>query len=434
VIAAAIVCSANYAVAAPCESVASLALPDTTITAAQMVAAGAFTPEKPAGLPIRPPYRDLPAFCRVAGIVRPAPDSEIKFEVWMPAANWNGKFVAVGNGGFSGEIWYWSMIEPLSRGYATAGTNGGHDGAVDDGSFALGHPEKWKDLGYRAVHEMTLKSKAIIAAYYDRMSSRAYWTGCSAGGRQGLIEAQRFPEDFDGIIAGAPANYASRLLSWDVWIAQALRKTPESVVPATKVKLLHQAVLAACDAKDGVADGVLENPATCHFDPAVLQCKGSDSADCLSAPPVEAVKKFYSGPVDPSTYARMFPGLAPGSELGWIRSDFGAMVTEPWRLPIGCASRPCSLAIARHRRAVGSLRRGSRLARSCVGRRLLSLRRAGDLLSQTRRPAQAIDAAGVALHHRTRDWPHRAIRGFRRSRTDIESCGARRASARLDCV
>src|SRR5436309_2972185 len=197
--------------AATCESLTSLSLPNTSITTAQVVAAGTFKPPKPPALPIPADYTRLPAFCRVAATVKPVKDSEIKFEIWLPSAGWNGKFLAVGTGGYSGEIWYWSMVQPLARGYATASTDTGHEGGVMDASFAAGHPEKLADFGWRAVHEMTAKSKAIIAAFYGQPQRLAYWSGCSTGGRQGLMEAQRFPTDFDGIIAGAPANYMTRL-------------------------------------------------------------------------------------------------------------------------------------------------------------------------------------------------------------------------------
>jgi feruloyl esterase len=243
----------------------------------------------------------------------------------MPAAGWNGKFVGVGNGGYSGEIWYWSMTEPLSRGYATASTDTGHQGSVVDASFAAGHPEKWTDFAYRAVHEMTVKSKAIIAAFYDNPLRRAYWNGCSTGGRQGLMEAQRYPEDYDGIIAGAPANYMSRLSAQFLWVSQALHKEEGSFLPPDKLQVLHSGVVNACDARDGVKDGVLENPTACKFDPGVLACKGSDTASCLTPPQVEAVRRIYGGSMNPRTKQPLFPGLAPGGELGWSTGRGQAM-------------------------------------------------------------------------------------------------------------
>jgi feruloyl esterase len=322
------------AAASSCESLALLSLPDTTIAAAQSVAAGAFTPPKPPDLPIPASYKDLPAFCRVAVSVKPTKDSDIKFEVWMPAAGWNNKFMAVGNGGYSGEIWYWSMIEPLARGYATASTDTGHVGGVMDASFAAGHPEKLVDFGWRAVHEMAAKSKAIIAAFYGQSPRLAYWNGCSTGGRQGLMEAQRFPADFDGIIAGAPANYMTRLSAQTVWVAQAMRKEPGGFIPPAKLTVLHKAVLDACDARDGVKDGVIEDPGRCRFDPRVVQCQGVDGPACLTAPQVEAVRKIYSGSINPRTKEVLFPGIQPGSELGWA-TGVGAVTPEPMALATG---------------------------------------------------------------------------------------------------
>ena len=325
----------SAAVAASCESLTSLSLSNTTITLAQSVAAGAFTPQrKPYSLPLPASYKDLPAFCRVAVGVRPMKDSDIKFEIWMPAAGWNGKFVGVGNGGFSGEIWYWSMTEPLARGYAVASTDTGHEGAVMDGSFAAGHPEKWADFGWRAVHEMTVKSKAILAAFYGKGPRLAYWSGCSTGGRQGLMEAQRFPADYDGIVAGAPANYMTHLSAQYLWVAQALHKEPGSFIPPAKLAVLHNAVVQACDAKDGIKDGILEDPARCDFDPKVVECQGADGPTCLTAAQVEAARKIYSGSTNPRTKEVLYPGMMPGGELGWA-TGVGAVTPEPMPLATG---------------------------------------------------------------------------------------------------
>ena len=327
----------SAAAATPCESLTSLTLPNTTITLAMSVAAGAFTPEKSAaGIPTPPPvppYTKLP-FCRVAVSVKPVADSDIRFELWMPASGWNGKFVGVGNGGYSGEIWYWAMTEPLARGYATASTDTGHQGSVVDASFAAGHSEKWTDFAYRAVHEMTVTSKAIVAAFYGNPTRRAYWNGCSTGGRQGLMEAQRYPEDYDGIIAGAPANYMSRLSAQFIWVSQALHKEPGSFIPPDKLQVLHSGVVNACDARDGVNDGVLENPASCKFDPAVLACKGTDTSSCLTPPQVEAARQIYGGSMNPRTKQALFPGLAPGGELGWSEG-VGQAMKEPIPLVTG---------------------------------------------------------------------------------------------------
>jgi feruloyl esterase len=305
--------------AATCESLASLALGDARITMAQAVPAGAFSPTAgPRGGPnangkaaAANPYKDLPEFCRVAVTLTPSSDSDIKVEVWLPAAGWNRKFQAVGNGGWAGVISYSAMAEAVRAGYATASTDTGHVGG--SGSFVLGHPEKLIDFGWRSEHEMTVKSKAIVQAFYGSSPKRSYWNGCSTGGRQALKEAQKFPDDFDGIVAGAPANRTALGL----WIAAALLKDPASFIPAAKYPAIHQAVLAACDARDGVKDGLIENPGLCRFDPQVLLCQGGDSPDCLTAPQVEAARKVYSAGKNPRTGQELFPSLAPGSELGW---------------------------------------------------------------------------------------------------------------------
>src|SRR3954469_24642932 len=235
------------AFAADCPSLATLSLPATTITKAEPVAAGAFTllnqnPAQPN------PYRQLPAFCRVAATIRPTSDSEIKIEVWLPADGWNGKYMGVGNGGWSGNIVYSALSNAVSRGYAAASTNTGHDGG--DASFVPGHPEKLVDFAYRAVHEMTLKAKAVAEAYYGNTPARAYWNGCSSGGKQGLKEAQKFPRDYDGIIAGAPANYWTHLMAGDLWPAVVTLKEPAASLPPAKLEVLHKAALAACDKID----------------------------------------------------------------------------------------------------------------------------------------------------------------------------------------
>jgi feruloyl esterase len=314
--------SPSVAATNSCEGLASLALPNTTVTLATPVAAGALTlsgPTNQAGpLALQEvAFKDLPAFCRVAITIKPTADSDIKVEVWMPAANWNGKFMAIGNGGWAGSVWYGVMGSPLTRGYATASTDTGHQGLPFDGSFALGHPEKLVDFGSRSVHEMTVKAKAIIAAYYGGAPKVSYWNGCSTGGRQGLMEAQRFPADFDGIVAGAAANNWTRLAAQSIWVAQGVDKDEASQIPASKYPMIHQAVLDACDALDGVKDGVIENPRRCKFDPKVIQCKGADAADCLTAAQVQSVQRIYTDAINPRTKQLVYPGLEPGTELAW---------------------------------------------------------------------------------------------------------------------
>ena len=292
-----------------CEKLADLKLPNTTITSAESVAAGAFTQRSVPSAP----FKELPAFCRVTGVIKPTADSDIKFEVWMPASGWNGKFQGIGNGGFAGSITYAGLAGAVSRGYATASTDTGH--ATTDASWALGHPEKIVDYGYRAVHEMTEKAKAIVNAFYGAAPKHSYFSSCSNGGRQALMEAQRYPNDYDGLIAGAPANQFTRVLSGFAFNLQAMLNDPASFIPAAKLKAIESAALAACDSKDGVADGVLDDPTKCHFDPSVLLCKGAESDACLTEKQITALKKIYSGPKN-AKGEQIIPGFMPGGETG----------------------------------------------------------------------------------------------------------------------
>jgi feruloyl esterase len=297
--------------AASCDGVQSLNLANTTITMAASVPPGGFTPQGGRGADA---FKNLPAFCRIAATLKPTSDSDIKIEVWMPESGWNGKLQSVGNGAWAGTIGYPAMGTALAAGYATASTDTGHTG--NNANFITGHPEKVNDFGYRAVHEMTVAAKAIIDSYYGSALKFSYWNGCSTGGRQALSEAEKYPMDYDGILAGAPAIYASRLQGMQVWASQTVHKDETSYIPPSKYFLIHDAVLAQCDALDGVKDGVLEDPTKCKFDPKVLACKEGDSATCLTAPQLEAATKLYSGPKN-STGQQLFPGLQPGSELGW---------------------------------------------------------------------------------------------------------------------
>jgi feruloyl esterase len=299
-----------------CETLASLSLKDTTITAASTVAAGAFRPPA-AGPSGGEEFKSLASFCRVAATLRPSPDSDIKVEVWLPSAGWNGKFQAVGNGGWAGTIGYAAMGRALAHGYATSSTDTGHAGG--SASFALGHPEKLADYAYRSEHEMTVKAKAIIDAFYGAGPKFSYWNGCSTGGRQALTEAQRFPDDFDGIIAGAAANPKTHLDAWRIWMAQAMFKDEASVIPVTKFSMIHNAVLAACDAIDGLKDGLIDDPTKCHFDPKVLECKSGDAPGCLTAAQVIAAQVVMSPAKDRKSMTEIFPGFQPGTELGWER-------------------------------------------------------------------------------------------------------------------
>ena len=335
VVAMLLVTAGGKACADACESLGGLELKDTKITIAQVVPAGAFTPPSEFFMPVGPQtYSSLPPFCRVAGTIAPSPESSIGFEVWLPVDGWNGKLVAAGNGGYSGEIWFPFMAPPLAAGYVAASTDTGHRGSPVDASFALGHREKAVDFGYRAAHELALKAKAISVAFYGTPPRHAYWSGCSTGGRQGLTEAQRYPGDFDGIVAGAPANYMSRLGAKYVVASQLIHKDPGGLIPAEKLALLHRAVLARCDVLDGVKDDVIEDPARCHFDPASLQCSGEDTTACLTAAQVASAAAAYAPLINPRTQVVLFPGVSAGSELGWS-SELGVMVPVPSTLPTG---------------------------------------------------------------------------------------------------
>jgi len=296
----------------PCEQLRSVQLAGTTITVTESINAG---PMGNPGTPRAAAAPSLPSYCRVAATLTPSPDSDIQMEIWLPAGvAWNGKLQAIGGGGWVGAIGYSGMAAALREGYATASTDTGHKGS--GASFAVGHPEKVVDFSHRAVHEMTVKSKAIITAYYGRGPRLSYWTGCSTGGRQGLIAAQRYPEDFDGIIAGAPASNYTRLCAWRLALEAAVVKDPAKVVPPAKATLLNNAVLAACDALDGIKDGLLTDPRNCHFDLSTLLCRGGAGDNCLTALQLEAVRMAYA-PATKKTGEMIYPGLVPGGEAGW---------------------------------------------------------------------------------------------------------------------
>ena len=286
-----------------CESLASLDLSDTRIEVAESV---------PAGSPA-PPADNLPVpICRVVAVVEPA----IRFEVWMPSTAWNGKFNGVGNGGYAGFINYGAMRGALARGYATASTDTGHVGSPFDASWMLGHPELIVDHLYRSIHEMTLKSKSILRAFSGDKPRYSYFSGCSAGGNQGLIEAQRYPRDYDGIVSGAPAPNVVSLHAWFTWSAQSTLKDPARYLPASKLQLIADTVNARCDGLDGITDGVLDDPRRCDFDPGALLCAATDAPSCLTADQVQTVKQLYAGPRNPRSGEQIFRGVVPGGEAG----------------------------------------------------------------------------------------------------------------------
>ena len=294
-----------------CDAIKMMVLPRVTITTAEFVAAGAPVPgARGRGGAAMP----LPAYCRVAATLAPSSDSHIEMELWLPAENWNGKFLAVGNGAWAGTISFDAMADGLRRGYATASNDTGHKGA--GAAFAVGHPEKLIDFGYRAMHEMAVHSKAIIQTFYARAPRLSYYEGCSTGGRQGLMAAQRFPDDFDAIVAGAPVYNMVHLNVSQVGVQVDMLRNPSRLVSSEKRTLFARAVVEACDQRDGVKDGIVSEPRACKFDPAVLACKAGDAPDCLTVPQVENARSAYAS-VTTNGGALVYPGRSPGFESGW---------------------------------------------------------------------------------------------------------------------
>jgi feruloyl esterase len=315
----AVLACSRIALAATCESLSSVSIPNTTIDKTELVAAGALPapPGRGGGEGGRPRFDDLPAFCRVAATSRPTSDSEIKIEVWLPVVDWNGKLRGTGNGGLGGGagVGVGALAAGIRGGYATVGSNTGHDG---DASYALNHPEKIIDFGYRSAHEMTVAAKALITAFYSIGPMLSYMAECG-GSIAALSEAQRYPADYDAIAAGGFGADLTHHTAGQLWIWQATHKDAASYIQPEKYPALHQAALDKCDAADGVKDGVISDPAHCNFDPVVIQCKGADGPNCLTAPQVEAARKIYAGPKNPRTGKQVFSPLYPGSELGWAQ-------------------------------------------------------------------------------------------------------------------
>jgi feruloyl esterase len=295
-----------------CEALADLRLPNVKILSAQAVSAGEFSP----GAPL-PPTK-VPAFCRVTASLTPSPDSDIQIELWLPTA-WNGKYLANGVGGWGGAIPYPGLIVALQRGYATSGTDTGHRGNMGAADFALDHPEKVKDFAWRAIHEMTVQSKSLIKTYYGNSSHLAYFDGCSAGGKQGLMEAQKFPADFDGVIAGAPAADWIGLNSSSLYLSLLnIPKGRPPIIGPAQGQLIHRAVIAQCDKLDGLADGEVADPRACGFKASSLICHAGQTAEsCLTPEQAEVADKFYQAVRDPKDGTLIFPGMLPSSEFGW---------------------------------------------------------------------------------------------------------------------
>ncbi|HEY3840274.1 MAG TPA: tannase/feruloyl esterase family alpha/beta hydrolase [Bryobacteraceae bacterium] len=325
-LAASLLAASPLAFSADCESLARLNLPHTAVTVAQLVPAGTFTP------PSATPIPDLPAFCRIAATLSPTTDSAIRIELWMPASGWNSRFEGTGNGGFAGGLAWGVLAGELRRGFAVVNTDMGmHPPAGSDAAAFVGHPEKWADWGYRSTHEMTVVAKQFVKAYYQAAPAHSYFSGCSTGGEQALMEAQRYPDDYDGILGGAAANNRTGVHTSVLWTYAVTQGQPADQIPPAKLALLASAVLNACDAVDGLKDGLITDPRRCHFDPAVLQCKAAEEDHCLTPAQVQTARRVYAGPVNPRTRQQIYPGVPRGTELDWAR--FAPATLKPGHVP-----------------------------------------------------------------------------------------------------
>jgi len=300
-----------------CESLKNIKIPNVTITSVEKGEPGYELPGQ-SGFVNAPTQKIQAPFCRIQAYSTPSNDSHIGIEVWLPdAANWNGRFLAVGNPGFIGSIASSGIARNMERGYVSAGTDTGH---VDQGfEWAIGHPEKWADWGYRAVHEMVVVTKTMARAYYGEPIRYSYWNSCHNGGNQGLNEVQRYPEDFDGIIAEDPAFFITHLQPGSLYISWLALKDGvdgPGYIPVEKLEVINKAALNACDENDGLKDGLIEYPPSCDFDPASIQCKDGDGPDCLTAGQVDTVRKIYEG-AKFNDGTPIYTGFERGSELSW---------------------------------------------------------------------------------------------------------------------
>ena len=333
-----------------CERLVSVSLPHATITLAQVVNAGAFVvpgnapregggssalagtigpvPDVPgrvtantAGLGLGynggkgiPAFSTLPAFCRVATTLNPSPASDIRMELWMPIAGWNGHFRGTSPNGLGGVLNYNAMGVGLTDGFAVASTDTGHQGG--DTAW-MRDPEKLTDFAGRAMHETTVAAKALATAYYGTAPIYSYMIECGGGSAAALHEVQKYPADYNGVVIGGHAAHLTRQIFGQLWLWMAAHPNGVPILPTPKLAILHEAVLDKCDMRDGVKDGLLENPTTCTFDPREIACKAEDAANCLTAPQVEAVQKIYAGPTNPRTKEQIWSPLFLGSELDW---------------------------------------------------------------------------------------------------------------------
>lgn len=289
-----------------CENLKQLQLPDTIIAVAESHPAGTeeFAGRGMPGVGPTSVKYAMPAYCRVTGSIHPTADSDIRFEVWMPVQGWNHRYQQVGNAGLAGAIQLMSMVNPLQQGWAVAGTDDGHT-SMNDAHWALGHPEKVIDFGYRAVHLTALRAQAIVQAFYRTKAAHRYFIGCSDGGRESLMEAQRYPDDFDGFLAGSPARDMPGLMTAAVYGARVAASLGSARLSAAQMQFVVKRELQQCDALDGLRDGVIAEPHRCRFDPGQLVCRNSKdgagvaSGACLTPAQAAAIRKVYDGPRDP---------------------------------------------------------------------------------------------------------------------------------------
>jgi feruloyl esterase len=335
---------------AACQRLASLSLPNTTITLAHVVSAGAFAvpidaprdgggssalagtigpvPAVPgrvtantAGLGLGynggrgiPPFSALPAFCRVTATLKPSPSSDIRMELWMPMLGWNGNFRGTSPNGLGGVINYNAMGVGVTDGFAVASTDTGHQGS-DTAWMQV--PDKVTDFAGRAMHETTVAGKAIATAFYGTAPRYSYMIECGGGSAAALHEVQKYPADYNGVVVGGHAAHLTRQIFGQLWLWMAAHPDGVAILPAPTLQVIHEAVMNKCDLLDGVKDGLLENPTSCAFDPKEIECKPGDAANCLTTAQVEAVRKIYAGPANPRTNERIWTGLFRGSELDW---------------------------------------------------------------------------------------------------------------------
>ena len=325
-----------------CAALAGLELDDVRITSAEAIPGGARWdfPPSPFNVFMGPNAATDAAFCRVAGVI----EQEIRFEVWLPP-EWNGRFLGVGNAGLTGGINYPSLAMGIGRGFAAASTDTGHvtpDNFFDD-SWVEGHPERVENFGHRAHHLLADKAKRVVEAYYGTPAHHAYYDGCSSGGWQGLTEAQLYPDDYDGIVAGAPANNFVRLQTRGFWLDALSRADPAGNLGEAEIALISAAAIAACDPADGVADGIIGDPLRCGFDPRSLVCPPGRSEACLTQAQADRARRIY-GPARTEAGTELYPGNAygvapfvvipgvatepmlmkviPASERGWTAETF----------------------------------------------------------------------------------------------------------------